>query len=264
MHDAPDEDNTVVQVSANEVLVHAVATSGRSIAELAREATLEKRTIERWLAGQTFPQRRNARILLDVLNKDRDKPLELGDVWPDQFPRAQSPDAGTVEVSVYPSRIAVPAAVWIELFDSAQTQIDILVYGGTFLFDGVPRFPKLMRAAAERGVRIRFLVGDPDSEAVARRGREEEIGSNLAGRCRMTVSRLKPLNHVPGLTVQLHATPLYTSIFRGDDTLIANHHLFGAPASDNPATVVRRQHAPDLWDDHMGAYERVWHASKPL
>jgi hypothetical protein len=55
-----------------------------------------------------------------------------------------------------------------------QTQaIDILVYGGTFLFDGVARFPKLLTAATDRGVAVRFTIGDPDSAAVAQRGAEE-------------------------------------------------------------------------------------------
>lgn len=103
------------------------------------------------------------------------------------------PGTGTVAVSVYGSRADIPVTVWTELFGGALEAIDILVYGGTFLFDGVARFPKLLTAATDRGVAVRFIIGDPDSAAVAQRGAEEQIGSSLAGRCRMTLARLQPL-----------------------------------------------------------------------
>src|SRR6185312_12807898 len=77
----------------------------------------------------------------------------------------------------------------------------------------VPRFRKLLTAATERGVAVRFIIGDPDSDAVAQRGEQEEIGSNLAGRCRMTLARLQPISGIAGLEIRTHATPLYTSMF---------------------------------------------------
>ena len=92
-------------------------------------------------------------------------------------------------------------------------------------------------------------------------GEQEEIGSNLAGRCRMTLARLQPISCIAGLEIRTHATPLYTSMFRADDTLIANPHLYGAPASDNPALVIRRDDAPELWHDHLLAFQRVWNTA---
>jgi hypothetical protein len=175
-----------------------------------------------------------------------------------------APGTGTVAVSVYGSRADVPLTVWAQLFDSAIEQIDILVYGGTFLFDGVPRFCKMLTTAAERGVVIRFIVGDPDSAAVTQRGEEEEIGSSLAARCQMTLTRLQSLVDDAGLEIRTHATPLYTSIFRADDTLIANPHLYGAPASDNPAIFIRRDDAAELWRHHQLAFERVWNTAQPI
>ena len=68
----------------------------------------------------------------------------------------------------------------------------------------------------------------------------------------------------PGLEIRTHTTPLYTSMFRADDTLIANPHLYGAPASDNPAIVIKREAAPELWHDHQLAFERVWNTARPI
>jgi hypothetical protein len=53
-------------------------------------------------------------------------------------------------------------------------------------------------------------------------------------------------------------------MFRVDDTLIANPHLYGAPASDNPAIFIRRGDAPELWRDHHLAFERVWNTARPI
>jgi hypothetical protein len=38
--------------------------------------------------------------------------------------------------------------------------------------------------------------------------------------------------------------------------VIANPHLYGAPVSENPAIVIRRDDAPELWRDHHAAFER--------
>lgn len=136
------------------------------------------------------------------------------------------------------------------LLRNAVEHIDILVYGGTFLFDGLPRFTKILAAATKRGVAVRLIIGDAKSTAVAQRGEEERIGAALAARCQMTLARLQPLSDTPAMEIRTHTTPLYTSMFRADDTLIANPHLYGAPASDNPAIVIKRDDAPDLWNNH--------------
>lgn len=244
--------------SPNRALRQRITQHGISVQALADIVGVDTKTVERWLSGTSVPYPENARRAADALK------CEPADLWPDLFPVMTPPSAGTVAVSVYASRADVPVTVWTELFGAAREHIDILVYGGTFLFDSIPRFPKLLTAATKRGVVIRFIIGDPDSEAVAQRGEQEEIGSNLAGRCRMTLARLQPLSGTTGLEIRSHTTPLYTSMFRADGTLIANPHLYGAPASDNPTLVIRADDAPELWHDHLLAFQRVWDTAQPL
>ena len=59
-----------------------------------------------------------------------------------------------------------------------------------------------------------------------------------------------------GLEIRTHTTPLYTSMFRADDTLIANPHLYGAPASDNPPRPKRPTTAV-IW--RSGGVVPLWH-----
>ncbi|OBS03352.1 hypothetical protein A9W98_09930 [Mycobacterium gordonae] len=228
------------------------------VQELADLIAVDAKTVERWLSGETAPYPQNARRTAEVLDCDP------ADLWPDLFPIMTPPSAGTVAVSVYSSRADVPITVWKQLFEDAAEHLDILVYGGTFLFDGLPRFTKMLAATAERGVAVRFIIGDPECATVMQRGAEEGIGAALAARCRMTLTRLQPLSDTSGLEIRTHTTPLYTSMFRADDTLIANPHLYGAPASDNPAIVIKRDDAPDLWNDHRLAFERVWNTARPV
>ena len=235
-----------------------IERKGLSVQGLADLIGVDAKTVERWLAGVTVPYAHNARRVAEELDCDP------ADLWPDLFPIMAPPSAGTVAVSVYSSRADIPPSVWRQLFDDAAEHIDILVYGGTFLFDGLPRFTKILEAATDRGVAVRFALGDPDSPAVAQRGQEEGIRAALAARCQMTLTRLQPLSATSGLEIRTHTTPLYTSMFRADDTLIANPHLYGAPASDNPAIVIKREDAPDLWNDHRLAFERVWESAHPI
>lgn len=242
----------------NDKLRYYMDRKGLDAQALAELIEVDAKTVERWLTGESRPYRDNARRAAEALDCDR------SDIWPDLFPIMAPPSAGTVAVSVYGSRADVPPTVWTELFGAAVEHIDILVYGGTFLFDGVPRFRKMLTAATERGVTVRFAIGDPDSPAVAQRGQEEGIGTALAGRCKMTLARLQPMIGTAGLELRTHTTPLYTSMFRADDTLIANPHLYGAPASDNPAIVITREDATELWNDHQLAFERVWNTARPI
>ncbi|KZS73291.1 hypothetical protein A4G26_23750 [Mycobacterium kansasii] len=98
-----------------------------------------------------------------------------------QIPVLSPPSSRTVAVSVYGSRADVPVSVWKELFGNAVEHIDILVYGGTFLFDGLPRFTKILAAATKRGVAVRFIIGDAKSTAVAQRGEEERMFAGIQG-----------------------------------------------------------------------------------
>ena len=140
----------------NDALAARMREKGFSETRLATAAGVDIKTVGRWVRGESLPQAVNAHAAADALGCD---PQAL---WPDLFPIMRPPGTGTVAVSVYGSRADVPVTVWTELFGGALEAIDILVYGGTFLFDGVPRFRKLLTAATERAFSLCFttrLVG---------------------------------------------------------------------------------------------------------
>ncbi len=225
--------------------------------DLAAKAGCDERTIIRALNGETTPQLRVAEAIAAVLECDAE------DLWP-RVGAGSAIHASARTVRMFPSRAQVPIELWREVLSGASDRIDICMYGGTFLFDNVHGFLRLVREAAERGTEVRITVGDPGSGAVHQRGTEERIGDALAGRCRMTLSRLEPLDGVEGVELRTHATPLYVTMFFIDDTLYANHHILGSPAGDNPVFEIPHDTDDELWQNYSDSFERIWASSRTV
>lgn len=228
-----------------------------NVRDLATRAGCDERTILRALNGETTPQLRVAENIAAVLE------CEAEDLWPRVGP-GSAIHAPAVWVRLFPSRAEVPIELWREVLSAASTRIDICMYGGTFLFDNVHGFLRIVREAAGRGTQVRITVGDPGSSSVHQRGVEERIGDALAGRCRMTLSRLEPLDGINGIELRTHATPLYVSMFFLDDTLYANHHILGSPAGDNPVFEIPRDADAELWQNYTDSFERIWSGARPV
>ena len=102
-----------------------------------------------------------------------------------------------------------------------------------------------------------MLLGDPQSDAVARRGEEERVGDSLAARIRLSMTFLAPLCEVGGVTT------LYNSIFRFDDDMLVHLHTYGAQAAQSPVMHVRRIAGGRLFPHYLESYERVWEGARP-
>ncbi len=130
----------------------------------------------------------------------------------------------------------------------------------------------MLAAAASGGVRVRLCFGDPASEAVTVRDREERIGGTLAAKIRSAltyyrsladVEGCESLADVEGCELRLHSTTLYASLFRYDDEILVNPHAYGEPASANPTFHLRRIDGGTIADHYMASFERVWETAVP-
>lgn len=190
--------------------------------------------------------------------------LDESILWPQLADGRARAVVSSEVLQVYPDRGAVPPGSWDELLSSAREHVDILVYAGLFLSDGRADLPALLQRKAEEGLAIRLLLGDPESDAVARRGTEEQVGDALAARIRMSMTYMQPAFDVPGVELRLHGSTLYNSIFRFDDNLLVNMHVYGAVAAQSPVMHVRRIAGGRLFPHYMRSLERVWDEAKPL
>ena len=242
----------------NERLRQAILDADLSLDDLAAEICVDSKTVERWITLGRVPHPGNRGKTARALG------LDVSVLWP-QLDDARARAVVSSEVlCVYPDRGAVPPGSWYEFIASAKEHVDVLVYAGLFLSDGRADVAALLQRKAEKGVPIRMLLGDPDSEAVARRGAEERVGDAMAARIQLSMSYLAPAFEVPGVDVRLHETTLYNSIYRFDDDLLVNTHAYGAVAAKSPVMHIRRIAGGRLFGHYLRSFDRVWEEAEPL
>jgi hypothetical protein len=181
------------------------------------------------------------------------------DLWPDL---AGVSSIGPEVYATYPHRGSVPREVWRQLYDSARHQIDILVYSGLFLAEDVEMI-RLLGEKAQAGVTVRILLGDPDSPHVSQRGEEEGIHDAMAAKIRNAIVLYRPLLR-SGVQIRLHPTVLYNSIYRADEGMLINQHIYGIAAAYAPVLQLRRHGEDDVFATYLASVERVWSSARPL
>lgn len=237
----------------NERLREALNAAGMTSVDLASLLEVDPRTVERWITlGRTPYARHRSKVAAIVDERE-------AYLWPDALTADQRERASASEVvHTYPRRSSVPAVLWAQLFERASASIDVLIYAGLFLPEQHPELVGAMCDKAASGVRLRLLLGDPDSEPVRLRGLEEGIGDAVPAKIRNAMSFYRPHAAHGCLDVRLHSTTLYTSIYRFDDEMFANSHLYGRPAAQAPVMHLRRLGAGDLFDTYVDMFERIW------
>jgi hypothetical protein len=121
----------------------------------------------------------------------------------------------------------------------------------------------MLAGAAGRGAHVRLCFGDPASDAVATRDREEGLGGTLAAKIRSALTYYRPLDDVDSCQMRLHSTTLYASLFRYDDQIMADPHAYGEPASANLVLHLRRLDGGQVSGHYMACFEQVWETAKP-
>lgn len=237
----------------NDRLRDALLTKGIDPEALARDLGVDTKTAQRWITqGRTpYPRYRHA-----IAAKVRESERYL---WPEAVSADKAAEVSQSEiVNVYPNRNAVPPDLWDRLLDRATVYVDILVYVGMFMTEK-PRLLEVLRCKAEDGARVRLLFGDRDSEAVRQRSIDEGIGENtVAAKIDHALAYFAPLTDSSGIQIRTHGTVLYNSIYRFDDEMIVNSHMYGKPAPHAPALHLRRLSAGDLFTSYADSFTAVW------
>lgn len=225
---------------------------------LAEELGVNVKSVERWVGGEIVPFPRNRHRLAIRLGRDESY------LWPDALTQDRATALSESElVRIYPHRADVPADDWKHLFESGDAEIGILVYAGLFLAED-SGFQRIIRKKAKAGVRVRILLGDPDDAHVAERGEEEGIGHAVAAKIRNAQVLYRDLLGAHGIEFRLHRTVLYNSIYRADDRLFVNTHIYGLPAAQAPVWHLRKIPGGELARHYLDSFERVWDSARPL
>ncbi|HET6292225.1 MAG TPA: helix-turn-helix transcriptional regulator [Kribbella sp.] len=242
---------------ANERLRAVILEKGLTANALASDLDVDVKTVERWVNGR-MPYRRHRYAVSSRLGVDESY------LWPDALSRDQVVAASESEViAVFPHRSEVPRDAWRRLFESGEEEIGVLVYAGLFLAEDTGLL-RIIRKKAESGARVRILVGDQEDIHIAERGEQEGIGDAMAAKIRNALALYRPLREVEGIEFRLHRTVLYNSIYRADDQLMVNTHVYGFTAPHAPVWHLRKVPGGEFANVYLESFERVWDTAMPL
>jgi hypothetical protein len=226
-------------------------------AKLAETVAVDPKTIERWIIAGRVPYRRHRYAVAAFFGVDESY------IWPDALDRDEVVAASESEIiAVYPHRWAIARDTWQHFFEQAEQEIGILVYAATFLAEDAG-FKRLLEDKAKSGVRLRILLGDPDSPIVAGRGHDEGIDEAIAGKVRNAILLFRPLQKADNVEIRLHGTTLYNSIYRADEQLLVSTHIYGMMANNAPAFHLRKIPGGDLVSTYLESFDCVWEGATP-
>ncbi|WP_049575007.1 helix-turn-helix domain-containing protein [Streptomyces sp. SBT349] len=243
---------------SNEQLRTAMLARGLTVRDLAERLKVDPKTVERWITQGKTPYRRHQYATAVELGVD------AALLWPDDSRTvAGAADLSKAEiVTVYPHRHVVPKDLWREIYGRAERHLDALVYAGGFLSEDPLFFAMLGEKAGT--AQIRMLLGDPDCPAVTQRGIDE--GHMIMGpKIRNALVHYRPLmSSHPQIGFRLHNATLYNSIYRGDDEMLVNTHVYGIGAYLAPVLHLRRLPGGGLFDTYAQSIEQTWSRARPV
>ena len=242
-------------MTRNQRLADAIRTSGRRVDEFADVLGVDPKTVERWVSTGRVPRaiyRNRAEQTLSV-------------PAPFLWPGTSDPVHGIEELAgAYATRNELAPATVASLLDAATEHVDVLAFSAMWLWDTVPRVTERLMAKDKAGVQVRICLGDPASDAVRLRGEEEGIDDYMQARCRLALSYAGSLLEQAPKTVRISGNTLYSSIFRFDDELLVNTHLFGTPAASSPVLHLRSSGGGPIAVNVINSFERVWAQAQPV
>lgn len=237
----------------NERLREAIAALGMKINDLGPVVGVNAKTAQRWVYEGRTPRRRTA----DRVSHHLGVPVDW--LWPEID--GDENRVPTDLIRLYPHRLDAPRQLWLELIRGARSEIDILAIAGLFLLEDNPGVIGLLKRKAEAGVQLRVALTDPDSAALRRRSGEEMLFDVLVNRAEMARDALDPLFTTAGVEYRPHTATVYTTIFRCDEQMLVNHHLFGIYGYLAPLMHLKRTDDGGLFDMFRSSFDRVWHIS---
>jgi len=227
--------------------------------ELASILAVDPKTVSRWMANEDrTPHARHRWAVAEKLG------VEEHVLWPKVVRSAVKTGVDREVVAVYPYRSALPRSVWADLIANAECELMFAGYTSYFLWTEVPRLRDVLRERAASGVRIRFLLGDPDSEATSRREEVEGAPLSVSTRIRTTLAELDHLRDAENIETRFTAAEkhLHLSVFRMDDDAIVCQHLANLLGHDSPTMHLRRREEDGLFDRFIFHAEHLWESAR--
>ena len=243
---------------ANEALQSALATAQLTREGLAQKCGVDLRTVDRWLSDdQRVPHPRQRQAAAGALGVEADV------IWP-AIKGALRRSPGMREIqNAWPTRSAMPSTDWANLVTGATRELTFAGYTSYFVWLTIPDLRDVLRAKAEAGAKVKFLLGDPESEITRRREVIEAVPLTVSSRIAISVSELTPLRDIPDIEVRFTDRHISLSVWIFDEDMIASTHLAANVGHDSPTYRLHRSGDAGLFracSDHVAA---LWSSARP-
>jgi transcriptional regulator with XRE-family HTH domain len=237
----------------NDSLRHAMANARLTEKDLAERCEVDVKTVSRWLTDEgRVPHPRHRWAAAEALGVDESV------LWPDAIRNTVKTGPDREVLSVYPYRSACPKSVWRTLITNAKSNITLAGYTNYFLWLEHPNLAKVLKRKAERGCRIRFLIGNPDSDVTRRREETEGVPLTVSTRIRITLAELDQVKDVPGIEARFGDEHIAMSMFQFDDEMLVTPHLAKLVGHDSPILHLKRHQDDGLYDRFAYHVNELW------
>lgn len=238
---------------SNDALRRAMAEARLTEADLAERCKVDMKTVSRWVSEDgRVPHPRHRWAAAEALGVDESM------LWPEAVRNTVKTGADREIVSVYPFRSSCPKSVWRGLITKAEEELTFAGYTNYFLWLEHPGLRNILRRKAESGCRIRFLVGDPDSEVTRHREELEAVPLTVSTRIRVTLDELSKLEGVSGIETRFSDEHIAMSVFVFDEEMLVTPHLARLVGHDSPMLHIRRHQNEGLYDRFAYHVAELW------
>ncbi|MBO2445529.1 helix-turn-helix transcriptional regulator [Actinomadura barringtoniae] len=243
----------------NDALRQAMAEAHLTEAALAERCGVDTKTVSRWVASDgRLPHARHRWAAAEALGVDEAM------LWPHGIRRNLKTGPDREIVATYPYRSACPRSVWRTLITDAEQELTFAGFTNYFLWLEQANLGTALRRKAERGCRVRFLVGDPDGEVTRRREAVEGVPLTVGTRIRITLAELSKLDGTPNLEARFGDEHIAMSVFRFDDDMLVTPHLARLVGHDSPMLHLRRCQEDGLFDRFAFHVSELWDMGRPV
>ncbi len=227
--------------------------------KLAAEVGVDVKTVGRWKADpERVPHARHRWPAADALG------VEESVLWPDAMRQTIKTGVDREVVAVYARRADCPTSVWRRLLTAATGSMTFAGYTNYFLWLQHPTLTDMLRRKAQRGTRVRFLLGDPDSDITRRREELERVPLTVGVRIRSALAELEALRGVSGVEARFSDAHIAMSVFLFDGDALVTPHLSTQVGHDSPMMHLRRRQDDGLYDRFASHVDALWSEARPV
>ncbi|WSQ83716.1 hypothetical protein OG722_04860 [Streptomyces sp. NBC_01212] len=243
----------------NSALQTAMADAHLTPHRLALIVGVDARTVDRWLKDPLRAPHAGTRA-------DVARALKVSEtvLWPKALRASVKVGADREIVTAYPYRNACPTSVWSKLIDEAEREITFAGYTNYFLWQEQSRLPDRLKAKTSAGCKVRFLIGDPESDVTRRREEVEGVPLTVGTRIRITLDALERMGAVDGLEARFSDEHIALSVFSFDDEMLVTPHLSSLLGHESPMLHLRRLGDDGLFDRFAGHVAALWEGGRPV